>query len=61
MEEASSRGFIADVLVIGALMASMWLLTEGEVERSRGEQVEMEAATESPKPDLRSGRSEPQG
>ncbi|MEA4882262.1 MAG: hypothetical protein VB144_01155 [Clostridia bacterium] len=28
MEEASSRGFITDILVMGALLASMWLTAD---------------------------------
>jgi len=59
MDEASSRGFIADILVIAGLMASMWLLTEGEEERSRGGQPDTEEAVEPP--DLRPGKGESQG
>ena len=58
MDEASSRGFIADILVIAGLMASMWLLTEGEEERSRGGQPEAEEAVELP--DLHPGKGESQ-
>ncbi|HNU94080.1 MAG TPA: hypothetical protein PKM09_04350 [Bacillota bacterium] len=59
MDEASSRGFIADILVIAGLMASVWLLTEGEEERGRGEQLE--AAEDVGPPDLRPGKGESQG
>ena len=57
MEETSSRGFVADILVIAGLMASVWLLTEGEGER--GGQVETAAAVGPP--GLRPGKGEPQG
>lgn len=59
MDESSSRGFIADILAIAGLMASVWLLTEGEGERSRGEQLEAAQAAEPP--DLRRGKGESQG
>jgi len=59
MDETSSRGFIADILVIAGLMASMWLLTEGEEERNRGGQPKTEEAVEPP--DLRPGKGESQG
>jgi hypothetical protein len=59
MDEASSRGFIADILVIAGLMASMWLLTEGEEERSRGGQPETAEAV-APH-DLHPGKGESQG
>lgn len=59
MDQASSRGFIADILVIAGLMASMWLLTEGEEERGRGGRPGTEEAVELP--DLRPGKGESQG
>jgi len=57
MEEASSRGFIADILVIAALMASMWLTTDGEAEGE--DQVGTTAAAGPPKADVHLGRGEP--
>ncbi|MGI6131849.1 MAG: hypothetical protein ACOYES_08255 [Bacillota bacterium] len=59
MDEASSRGFIADILVIAGLMASVWLLAEGEEERGRGAQPETAEAVGPP--DLRPGKGEPRG
>ncbi len=58
MEEASSRGFIADVLVIAALLASMWLMTDAQAEQE--EQVGTTAATgpQPPKADVHPGRGE---
>ena len=58
MDETSSRGFIADILVIAGLMASAWLLTEGEEERGRGGPPETEEAVGPP--DLHPGKGESQ-